>query len=534
MNFEHFGVMLDCSRNAVMKVDTVKKYIDILERLGYNTLMLYTEDTYEIDNQPYFGYLRGRYSKEELKEIDKYAAAHNIELIPCIQTLAHLDAIVRWNAYKGYKDICNILLAGDERTYSLIEDMFKTLSECFTSRTVNLGMDEAHMVGLGKYLDKNGYQNRFDILLNHLNRVCEIAKKYGFKPLIWSDMFFRLATKGQYYCTDAVIDEKVTSLVPKELGLIYWDYYGKDKAHYDAMIKSHKQFNNEIWFAGGLWCWNGFAPRNGFSINAANAAVPSLTENNVKNIFFTLWGDDGKECSNFSVLPSLYYTACLVKGITDEQKIKTGFYNEFGIEFDDYMLLDLPNTTDDEPRTDHNPEKYMFYNDCFNGILDCTVDEEFVPKYNECAKKLERLKNNKDYGYLFDFYAKLCDFLQIKYTIGKRTRAAYRRNDKDALSKLVGEYNDLLCRLEEFYKAFKKVWFTENKPFGFDVHDIRIGGLKQRIIYCTERLSDYLDGEIEKIEELDEDILNEFDKYLCFNNWATNATVNIITHERYN
>ncbi|MBQ5591086.1 MAG: hypothetical protein IIU65_05340 [Clostridia bacterium] len=60
MNFKHFGVMLDCSRNAVLKVDTVKSYIDILERLGYNTLMLYTEDTYEVDNQPYFGYLRGK------------------------------------------------------------------------------------------------------------------------------------------------------------------------------------------------------------------------------------------------------------------------------------------------------------------------------------------------------------------------------------------------------------------------------------------------------------------------------------------
>ena len=198
------------------------------------------------------------------------------------------------------------------------------------------------------------------------------------------------------------------------------------------------------------------------------------------------------------------------------------------------MLLDLPNTTDDEPRTDHNPEKYMFYNDCFNGILDCTVDDGFEPKYNECAEKLEKLKNNNNYGYLFNFYAKLCDFLQLKYTIGKRTRAAYRRNDRETLKKLVGEYKDLLCRLEEFYKAFKKVWFTENKPVGFDVHDIRIGGLKQRINYCIERLSDYIDGEIEKIEELDEDILNEFDKYLYFNNWASNATVNVITHERYN
>ena len=69
MKLDHLGVMLDCSRNGVLKPESVKRYIDILSRLGYNCLMLYTEDTYEVDNQPYFGYLRGRYSQEELKEI---------------------------------------------------------------------------------------------------------------------------------------------------------------------------------------------------------------------------------------------------------------------------------------------------------------------------------------------------------------------------------------------------------------------------------------------------------------------------------
>ena len=66
------GVMIDCSRNAVMNVQTVKKYVKILKKMGYNTLMLYTEDTYEVNNQPYFGHLRGRYSKEELKELVEF------------------------------------------------------------------------------------------------------------------------------------------------------------------------------------------------------------------------------------------------------------------------------------------------------------------------------------------------------------------------------------------------------------------------------------------------------------------------------
>ena len=80
-HLNHFGVMLDCSRNAVMKPESVKKYIDILSDLGYNCLMLYTEDTYEIEGESYFGHKRGRYSQAELIEINNYAKLKGIELI---------------------------------------------------------------------------------------------------------------------------------------------------------------------------------------------------------------------------------------------------------------------------------------------------------------------------------------------------------------------------------------------------------------------------------------------------------------------
>ena len=53
------------------------------------------------------------------------------------------------------------------------------------------------MVGLGRYLDKHGYVNRFELLLKHLNKVCEIAQKYGFKPMMWVDMFFNFALNSR-------------------------------------------------------------------------------------------------------------------------------------------------------------------------------------------------------------------------------------------------------------------------------------------------------------------------------------------------
>ena len=111
----YLGVMLDCSRNAVMSVAELKNFILTLKKIGYNCLQLYTEDTYEIEGEPQFGYRRGRYSKLELKEIDVFAKKNGVELIPCIQTLAHLDQIFRYRKYQKINDANNILLADDER-----------------------------------------------------------------------------------------------------------------------------------------------------------------------------------------------------------------------------------------------------------------------------------------------------------------------------------------------------------------------------------------------------------------------------------
>ena len=52
-------------------------------------------------------------------------------------------------------------------------------------------------------------------------------------------------------------------------------------------------------------------------------------------------------------------------------------------------------------------------------------------------------------------------------------------------------------------------WLKENKPHGFEVQEIRLGGLLERLKGCKIRLKDYLLGKIEKIEELDEQLLAE-------------------------
>lgn len=528
----YFGVMLDCSRNGVMRVERVKDFVNIISSFGYNMLMLYTEDVYEVEGEEYFGYLRGRYTKSELKELDAYCGSKGIELIPCIQTLAHLERIFRWNEYRAVRDVNDVLLVGEERTYELIENMFASLSECFSSKLVHIGMDEAHMVGLGKYLDKHGYENRFEILKEHLNRIVKIAEKYGFQTLIWSDMYFKAGNGGEYY-NDSIpiqVTEAMKKSVHKDVGLVYWDYYHQKESDYEKMIKLHKELSDKVWFAGGAWTWTGFAPSNKMTVSAITPAIDACKRCGVKNIVMTVWGDGGRECSPFAILPSLFYAKKYYEGETDELKIREEFFALTGERYERLFDLDLPNLIGGNAEGDRNPSKYMLYCDPLCGLFDSQVKEGVSEEYAALAKKYARYKRQSErYKYLYEVFERLCKTLSYKYALSSKMRAAYKSGDKEKLKAIIDDVKAVQRNLSGFHESFCKMWLIEYKASGLEVSDLRMGGLMMRLNTCVQRITDYLEGKMDRIEELEEEILTAYgDEPVYFNSWDEMVSVNKI------
>ena len=529
-HFDTFGVMIDMSRNAVMSVAGLKRFLPLLKKMGYNCVMLYTEDTYEVDGEPYFGYMRGRYTKEEMKELDAFATSLGMTMIPCIQTLAHLNAIFRWGKFP--KDCDDILLVDHDRTYELIDRMFATLSECFASRKIHIGMDEAAMLGRGKHLNMFGYEQTNAIMKRHLTKVCEIAEKYGYEVMMWSDMFFRPWNDGKYFIPKCQLPEEVKDTLPPSVIPVYWDYYRTYEQAYSDMIENHKQLSDKTWFAGGIWSWRGVIPHNRFSIQSMIPALDACKKHRIRNVIMTMWGDDGGECSHFSQLPALFYIAEYAKGDTDGEKIKAKFKRLVGIDFDDFMNIDCPNDVVPYEGTPRNPSKYMLYSDYFNDFLDYTVKEGAGGKYISYAQQLRKTaKSSRRYGYVFDTAAKLCDVLAIKYELGLRTRKAYEAGDKAALESLAkNEYVKVAKLIDKYGRAFEKQWFMDNKPHGFDVQDHRIGALLRRTDACRRRILEYTAGRIDKIEELEEEILpfGNKEESVILNKAPVNATANVL------
>lgn len=537
MQIKRLGLMLDMSRNSVMNVKALKNYISLIAKMGYNTLLLYTEDTYEIPGEPYFGHFRGRYSIDEMKELVDYAESQGVEMIPCIQTLAHLNAIFRWDAFADVHDCNDILLVDEEKTYELIGKMFDAVQAAFHTKLIHIGMDEAHMVGLGKFLDRNGFENRFQILSRHLNRVCKMAEDRGLQPIIWADMFFRLKNHGLYYnVEEPVVPTPEEVGLPENVTLTYWDYYTTDAARFEKMISAHKKLQRPIWYAGGIWTWKGFAPDNQFSLRSTRAAIQACRNQGVENLFFTMWGDNGGECSRYSVFSSVYATACFARGKADMEKIKADFEKEFNIPFDAFDLLDMHEPNDGVYAKDAvtNPEKYLLFNDPFLPICDSTLSGNEAEYYGDLAQKMEEYCEHPQFGIFFRSQQLLAATLYFKADLGVRSRNVYRSGDKQAVKELIDRYDCCIRNMSAFLQAFRNAWLFENKPHGFEVQDIRIGGLLQRLIACRDRLIQW-DKVGTPIPELEEDPLdlegggNVFAKrHLRYPQWARAASVNVM------
>ena len=210
--FQTNGIMFDVTQgSAVINVPNVKILLNVMAVMGLNMIMLYSEDSYRVESDPYIGYMRGKYTQDDLREIDRYADIFGIEAIPCMQTLAHLEDVLKWDVYSDIREDESTLLVGSEKTYQFIERTVRNAAAPFRTKRIHIGMDEAWKLGQGNYLKQHGLRRKIDIMTEHLDRVLEITARNGLQPMIWSDMYFRAASAtGDYY-------DRAVSFSPQDL-----------------------------------------------------------------------------------------------------------------------------------------------------------------------------------------------------------------------------------------------------------------------------------------------------------------------------
>lgn len=512
--FSTLGIMLECSRGAVMKVDYLKRWLRKLALMGYNMAMLYTTDTYQLPDEPYFGYLRGPYTQLELKEIDEYAANLGIEMIACFQTLGHMETVLKWDVYQNIRDTKHVMLVAEEKTYQLIEKMIKFWLQCYRSRRVHLGMDESHDIGLGRYLDIHGYRLSREIFAEHLKRVCDICKKYELQPMIWSDMYFRNCSKTRaYYDKDIAFTEDDKAGVLKGVDLVYWDYYHDDEAFYREWINRHRELGAEPIMGGGIWTWRTLWYNRKLTEITMKPCIDACRKEKVKEIFFTMWGDDGSYCDFDSSMAGLAWAAEASWNVSPSQTVlKKRFACITHADYDECLI---PSEITDDA-TIHEKEiwgKDILWDDPILGILWRQVKLQnsglWLRKQKICENIIARLEKCKtkstDGGDLY--YARIMMlFIHDKICLKNSIDAAYQNKDLARLKSLAtDDIPALIERLDAFDMAFRDQWLRRNNHYGLEVMQIRFAGQKRRWTEFAATLQEFVDGKVPRIPDLETD-----------------------------
>lgn len=509
--FSLLGAMLDVSRGKVLRVEKVKEYIDHLACMGMNALMLYTEDVYDMEGYPLFGYMRGRYSLAQLREIDDYAYSLGIECIPCIQTLGHMEQYLKWAQTASLQDTDSVMLVDDPRTYELVESMVKTMRSAFRSRRIHIGMDESNYFAFGRYtrLYANGvgytHKERHSIFTRHVNRICDICNAYNFHPMMWSDMFYVLTSDLGCHVPDCgTFAEEMLQNIP-DVDMVCWNYEA-DAAHLHALLQKNGELNRKNIFAGGCHIWEAPLPLPLRAAGCNQAALTACLNNpDVKEVWATVWSDP-TSCELLGAVPMMAaYSEYCYRGLacTQADIVATAeFLTKIPTHVYEAMERISPvyhgNRLDAQALLQGNL-LYAFgiSEDDLIGFIQNA--EAAIPIFEEAAKD----KTDKNYG--FYQYARLLFAVVLqKAELMLNLRKAYHSDDAPYLRTAA---ETLLPALSAAYEALERQCYANHmencKSFGYEVLAAKYGQQIALNRLISRKITDYLEKKLPSIEELE-------------------------------
>lgn len=233
--FQWRGLMLDLSRHFFDK-NYVIQTIDRLAMLKMNVLHLHLVDDQgwrmEIKKYPKLtetgawrvdqenvawnarlttnpdekGTYGGFLTQEELKEIVKYAATKNIEIIPEIEMPAHVSSAIAsypelacFNQRIGVPSgglwpITDIYCAGKETTFEFLQNVIDEVIEVFPSKYIHIGGDEATKTNWDKCpncqkrMKDNGLKNAHELQSYFVKRMEKYILSKGKKIIGWDEI----------------------------------------------------------------------------------------------------------------------------------------------------------------------------------------------------------------------------------------------------------------------------------------------------------------------------------------------------------
>ncbi|MEG2454881.1 MAG: family 20 glycosylhydrolase [Oscillospiraceae bacterium] len=278
-DFAHRGVMLDVSRGKMASLDYLKNLVGLMSDLKYNILQLYCEDKLALTEHPSVGRITGAYTQQQIVELDAYCRERFVELQPCIQTYSHVHGVLQLPGYSHLAENDGLFsfAAGNEGVYAFLEDELRETLPWFSSKTLNINMDEAYDIGTGFSSEEVRKKGKGAVFITHIKRVVELARRYGAKDIIlWGDVMNKYP--------------ELLAELPEHTIIADWNYNPQETY---PSLKSYEGKCVDFWAAGGVSTWNSIFPRMYNTYCNLIGLAAEAKESGATGFLVTDWGDYG-------------------------------------------------------------------------------------------------------------------------------------------------------------------------------------------------------------------------------------------------
>jgi hypothetical protein len=289
-DFPARGVMLDVSRNKVPTMETLLGLVDLLAGWKINQLQLYTEHTFAYSGHEVVWQGADPFTAQEIRELDRFCRDRFIELVPNQNSFGHFH---RWLVHDPYRELAECpqgvdhpfsdqrepfsLCAVDPKSLALLEDLFDQLLPSFSSRLLNVGLDETFDLGLGRSASACAEKGKGRVYLEYLQAIHRRLAARGTRMQFWGDIVLE---------HPELIPELPSDVVP-----LAWGY--EADYPFDEHSRKFAASGLDYYVCPGTSSWNSLAGRaRNALLNLGRAAVAG-SHADAAGYLITDWGDLG-------------------------------------------------------------------------------------------------------------------------------------------------------------------------------------------------------------------------------------------------
>ena len=318
---------------------------------------------------------------------------------------------------------------------------------------------------------------------------------------------------GLDYHSEGLPSEAAKAAVDPRITLVYWDYYQNEEALYADALYKHAQFPVPTVFAGGIWTWTGPAPAYRNAIENSVAGLSAAIKAGIPMALATAWGDNGAE-TNFTagLLALQLYGEMAYTGEYNEAALHARFRRCCGADAQAFLALGELNIVPGMKQFPSNPVnacKFLLYQDPLIQLFEKDMEGfDLSGHYSALVQRFARYaQENPDYRLLFDFYTALAHALALKCRWHEQAGNVVRSGNRGAAAALAEDIPATVDALHTLRSIWRNLWESTNKPHGFEVIEVRLGGVAARMQTAGEKMRAFAAGEVETIPELVEECL---------------------------